>query len=86
MLLDWSREDSSWLRQVLSQPSGQKLVEVLRGLIPKVKSVTKENAWIQAVEKQGAENLFEKFIALSRLEAPDTNEGTESVDLTQEGD
>ena len=58
----------------------------MRGLIPKVKAVTKESAWIQAVEKQGAENLLQGFLALAEFAEAELVEGRDYVDLTKEGD
>jgi hypothetical protein len=85
-MTDWTREDSAWLRNLLSQPSGNKLVAEMRGLIPKVKTLTKESAWISAVEKQGAENFLEAFLRLADLPAPDSKDQPEYIDLTKEGD
>jgi hypothetical protein len=85
MQVNWEPADEAWLRNILGQPSGRKLVEELRNLIPKVKALTKESAWIQAVEKQGAENLFNKFLALADS-APAEYRDNEALDLTREGD
>ncbi len=82
---NWNTDDEAWLRNLLSQPSGQKLVTELRNLIPKVKAVTKESAWIQAVEKQGAENFFEKFLSLS-VSSPVELREVQSIDLSREPD
>lgn len=85
-MYNWSREDSTWLRNLLSQPSGARLIETLRAMIPPIKAITKENAWIQAVQKQGEEAMLQKFLNLSQLSGSDLNEGAQSLDLTKEGD
>ena len=86
-MYNWTREDGTWLRNVLSQPSGQRLLESLRSMVPKIKATTKESAWIQAMQKQGEENMLEKFVALAYMDDPiSRNEGAQSLDLTKEGD
>lgn len=85
MVVTWDRNDSAWLRNILSQPSGRKLVDALRTFVPRIKAVNKETAWIQAVEKQGAEDIIDKFLSLATLQEPELQE-VEGIDLTKEGD
>lgn len=85
MQVNWEPADEAWLRNIFSQPSGRKLIEQMRNLIPKVKAVTKESAWIQAVEKQGAENLFDKFLLLAES-APMEHREITSINLANEKD
>lgn len=85
-MTEWTRADSAWLRNLLSQPSGSKLVAALRTMIPKVTTLTKESAWISAVKKQGAEDFLDSFISLAELPPPEGEDQPDYVDLTKEGD
>ena len=85
-MTDWNNDDSAWLRNLLSQPSGQKLLVAMRQMIPRVKTITKESAWISAVEKQGAEDFLASFLGLAELTAPNNREQPDYIDLTKEGD
>ena len=86
MVIEWDRSDATWLRTQLNQPTGQKLLKILKSSVPKIKALNKESAWISAVEKQGAENLLEIFFNLAEDKTPDLKEGVDIVDLTKEGD
>jgi competence protein ComGF len=82
----WGRDDTAWLRNMLGQPSGQKLIVTLRGMIPKIKSMTKESAWVAAVEKQGQETMLEKFLDLAEFQESNSIGEFDYVDLTKEKD
>ena len=85
-MANWSVDDTLWLRNLLSQPSGQKLIAELRSMLPKIKAQTRESAWIQAVEKQGEESMLDKLLGLAHLDEPTLKEGKDYIDLNKEGD
>lgn len=82
----WDPADAAYLRNIFSQPSGQRFLQQIKRAIPRV-SVTDnmEKVGIEALKKQGAEDLFEFILGLGNME-PDLVEGRDYVDLTKEGD
>lgn len=86
MIRDWTPADAQYIRNVFSQPSGRKFLELIRGSIPKVKSKGHEEIVSEALMKQGAEDLFEVMLAQAGDIEPDLREGRDFVDLTREGD
>ena len=48
--------------------------------------MTKETAWIQAVIKQGHEEMLEIFMTFAEHGEPQLREGEDFRDMSQEGD
>lgn len=86
MLSNWTPADATSWRQWLNRPTGIKWLEHVRANLPKVKALTKESAWIDAVRKQGAEDLLEFQISLIESSEMPKNEETEFVRFDKEGD
>jgi hypothetical protein len=84
-MTEWKREDVVWLRNLLGQPSGKTLIDTLRSRIPKIKSLTKEGSWVEAVKKQGYEEMLDVFLSLSEFSPIELRE-IQSIDLTREPD
>ena len=85
MLTNWNAEDEAWLRTIFGQPSGRKLIEEMRNLIPKVTAKKLEEVQIEALLKQGAENMFDGFIQLA-ISPPIDLQEINSIDLANEPD
>lgn len=86
MQLDWSAADAQYIRNVFSQPTGQKFLRILRAHIPKVRAVKLEEVQIEALKKQGAEDLYDVIIDKAGDVQPEYQEGRDWVDLNKEGD
>lgn len=83
---EWTRADATSLRTLLSQPTGQKLVRLMRYQIPKITASDIGKATLEAVRKQGAEDLFDFFLSKAEdYEMASTN-AFAAVDLSEEGD
>lgn len=84
--LDWSAADAQYIRNFFGQPTGQKFLRILRAHIPKVRAVKLEEVQIEALKKQGAEDLYDVIIEKAGDIQPEYHEGRDWVDLSKEGD
>lgn len=82
----WDASDVAWLKSQLNTPSGKKLVSLMKASIPKIKSMTKETAWVMACEKQGQETMYETFLSFAEHGEPELREGTDFRDMSLEKD
>ena len=83
---DWTQPDVTSLRTLLGQPTGQKLLKRLRSSIPRITSDDINKATLEAVRKQGAEDLYD-FLLSHIDEIPSSQDSIIApVDLTREGD
>lgn len=83
---DWSSADAVMLRQLFAQHTGQKLLRRLRAKIPRVTSKQMEQATLEAVEKQGAENIYNFLVEHADEVEVNFRDAFAPVDLTKEGD
>jgi len=83
---EWTAADASYIRRTLMQPIGQKFLRLLKASIPRITATKLEQVQIEALKKQGAEDMYENIMKLSGDIQPDLIEGTDFVDLTKEGD
>lgn len=68
------------------QPTGQKYLRLIKQAIPKITGTKIEQVQIEALKKQGAEDLYEYMLNLGGDIEPDAVEGRDFVDLNKEGD
>lgn len=83
--LTWEAADAAYLRNIFSQPSGQKFLQVVKAAIPRVTATKLEEVSIEALKKQGAEDLYDAMTSLANVQ-PELEAGKDYVDLTREGD
>lgn len=84
-LIAWEPADAAYLRNIFSQPSGRKFLQMVKSAIPKVTATSIEAIAMEAKVKQGAEDLYEYMESLAVLE-PELKEGRDFVNLSKEGD
>lgn len=82
---EWDAADASYIRRALMQPTGQKFLRMVKGAIPRVTATKLEQVQIEALKKQGAEDLYDFLLSLGGDVEPSMVEGRDFVDLTREG-
>jgi hypothetical protein len=86
MVDDWSNADATSVRTFLAQPVGQKWLRRIRANIPKIRAKKIETVTLEAVEKQGAEDLYEFMLSHADEISIVSDSIVNPVDLTIEGD
>ena len=83
--IPWDAADIAYIRNIFSQPSGKKFLELIKRGIPRVTATKMEEVGIEALKKQGAEDLLVHIESLIYAE-PQLQEGVDFVNLAKEGD
>ena len=63
MQIEWKQSDSAQLREYHQKTHG-KLIEYLKGRVPKISSETVEGVALQSMKKSGAEEIIEELEGL----------------------
>jgi hypothetical protein len=83
---EWDAADAQYIRTFFSQPTGRKFLRLVQSSIPKVRATKLEEVQIEALKKQGAEDIVDVILNMTGDIEPEFKEGRDWVDLTQEGD
>jgi hypothetical protein len=82
---EWSAADATYIRTVFSQPTGRLFLDIIKKAVPKIKAQNMEEVAVEALKKQGAEDIITFIESMIEGPAIEMNE-TQQVDLTAEGD
>jgi hypothetical protein len=85
-ITEWKASEASYIRNVFTQPTGLKFLRLIKQAIPRVTATKLEEVSIEALKKQGAEDLYNYMQSLTGEIEPDLVEGRDFIDLTKEGD
>jgi hypothetical protein len=83
---NWNAADATTVRTWLRTPTGIKLLKEITKRIPKIKASNKEEAFMESLKKQGAEDIVEYLQSLYGDIEPELIEGRDFIDLTKETD
>lgn len=85
-MIEWNAADATYIRTVFNQPTGLKFLALVKAGIPKIRATKLEEVSVEALKKQGAEDLYTHIETMIEGPPPELREGVDIVDLTIEGD